>query len=90
MVRPSSIDTIIEQFNKNTPDILIPTYQHKKGHPPIIHQRLKTKVLDLSRDLGLNSLFIGHPPQTLEIDDAGIIKSFNTPQEFEKLLTSKQ
>jgi CTP:molybdopterin cytidylyltransferase MocA len=85
LVKPRSIDAVIDHFNKHQPDILIPSYQGKKGHPPIFHQRLTSAVLDLPTDLGLNSLFAAHPPRTLEIDDPGIIKSFNTPEEFKKI-----
>jgi molybdenum cofactor cytidylyltransferase len=85
LVQSSSIDKIIDHFKINDPDILIPTYHTKKGHPPIINQRLKSKVLALPKELGLNSLFADYQPQAIEIEDAGIIKSFNTPEEFEKL-----
>jgi molybdenum cofactor cytidylyltransferase len=86
LVQPSTINTLLDHFKKNAPDILIPTYLDKKGHPPIFHQRLKTKALGLPKNLGLNSLFTEHPPQTMEINDPGIIKSFNTPEEFEKII----
>lgn len=85
LVQPSSINVIIDHFKKEEPDILIPAYQDKKGHPPIFHQRLQREILDLPMDLGLNSLFAKHPPQTINIDDPGIIKSFNTPQELKAL-----
>ena len=89
LVQASSFSTIIDDFQKHDPDILIPTYKNKKGHPPIFHQRLKSKILDLSMDKGLNSLFVDHPPQTIEINDSGIVKSFNSPEEL-KRITSKQ
>jgi CTP:molybdopterin cytidylyltransferase MocA len=85
LVQASSIDKIIEYFNKHQPDILIPTYQGLKGHPPIFHKRLKPKILELPPDAGLNTLFAGHPPQTMEINDPGIVKSFNTREEFQAL-----
>jgi molybdenum cofactor cytidylyltransferase len=87
LVAASSIDKIIDYFGKHDPDILVPSYQNKKGHPPIFHQRLKSKVLNLPKDQGLNSLFAQHPPQTVDIDDEGIVKSFNTPQELEKIIS---
>lgn len=83
LVKPSTIDTMILHFNQSNPDILIPSYQGKKGHPPIFNQRLKSTILAIPNHLGLNSLFGEYPPQTLEINDPGIIKSFNTPEEFE-------
>ena len=85
LIKYTTINTLIDHFNKNDPDILIPTYQNKKGHPPIFHQRLNDEILALPLNLGLNSLFVKHPPLTLEVKDSGIIKSFNTPEEFERM-----
>jgi CTP:molybdopterin cytidylyltransferase MocA len=85
LVLSSSIDRIIDHFKKYQPDILIPAYQQKKGHPPLFHARLGQEIMGLPMSLGLNFLFGLHPPQTIEINDAGIIKSFNTKEEFEAI-----
>ena len=89
LIQTSTIDKVIRHFKKHDPDILVPSYQNKKGHPPIFHQRLRSKILDLPTGLGLNSLFADHPPQTIEIDDPGIIESFNTPEEFETIISKR-
>jgi len=85
LVQSTTIDKIILSFKNNSQNILIPTYKNKKGHPPIFHQRLKSKILNLPLSHGLNSLFDQYPPQTIEIEDPGIIKSFNTMEEFEAI-----
>ena len=84
-INSNTIDKVILKFKETDPDILIPTYKNKKGHPPIFNQRMASKILALPMSLGLNSLFTEHPPQTIEIDDEGIIQSFNTPEELNKL-----
>ncbi|MBF0503979.1 MAG: nucleotidyltransferase family protein [Candidatus Omnitrophica bacterium] len=83
LLQASSIEKMIQCFNEKNPEILIPTFNHRKGHPPIFKADLKEEVLGLPFNLGLNSLFSAHPPQTIEIDDIGVIKSFNTPEELE-------
>lgn len=83
IAQSTSIDKVIHYFKENETDILIPCHNNKKGHPPVFSQRLRSKVLDLPLDMGLNSLFAAHPPQTIEINDPGIIKSFNTLEELE-------
>ena len=85
LLKSSSINAIIDHFKEHEPDILIPTYQDKKGHPPVFHQRLTSKIIGLPASLGINSLFTEYPPQLIEIDDAGIVKSFNTQEEFEAI-----
>ena len=56
LIQASSIDTIIHHFKKDEPDILIPTYQNKKGHPPVFHTQLKNKFLEMDNSVGLNIL----------------------------------
>ena len=85
LVQASSINTIIDHFKKHQPDILVPSYHNIKGHPPIFQARLKSEVLGLPMKAELNSLFTNHPPQTIDIDDIGIIKNFNTPEELEEI-----
>ena len=85
LIQTDTVNAVIQNFIKNDQDILIPTYQNKKGHPPIFNQRLKSEVLTLPLDKGMNSLFTTYPPKTIEIDDPGIVKSFNTPEEFEAI-----
>lgn len=85
LINASSVDTLIECFLKESPAILIPTYQDKRGHPPLFHKKLKEEILNLPLDKGLNSLFLKHQICEMEINDAGIIKSFNTKEEKEKL-----
>ncbi len=80
-----TVETLIEEFNNAPADILIPSYQEKRGHPPIFNQSLRAKILNLPLTQGLNSLFAEHPPQSLAIDDPGITKSFNTPEEFDAI-----
>ena len=87
LVLPSSIDRIIKEFKSNDPSILIPTFHNKKGHPPVFSQRLASTILNLPLDMGLNSLFAQHPLQTIEIDDQGIIESFNTPEELKRIIS---
>jgi len=84
-IASTTMDTLIHHFKKHQPDILIPSYLDKKGHPPLFHQRLREEILALPTDKGLNSLFIEHPPQNIDMDDPGVVKSFNTLEELEKL-----
>ena len=87
LIRVSTFDLLIDHFKKERPDILIPTCGHQKGHPPIFHVRLKPEILDLPLNAGINSLFMTHLPHTLEIDDPGINKTFNTREEFKTIVS---
>jgi molybdenum cofactor cytidylyltransferase len=79
---PSTIETLINYFLQNQPNILVPTYCQKKGHPPIFHQKLNNEILSVPLNRGLNSLFAAKTIQTLEINDPGITQTFNTPADL--------
>ena len=81
----STVDALIRHFKQSGPTVLIPAYQNKHGHPPVFNASLKTEILALSPSKGLNSLFAVHAPQTLEINDPGIVQPFNTPAELEAI-----
>ncbi len=85
LILASTVDVLIRHFKQNSPDILIPAYQGKRGHPPVFNASLKAEILDLSPSTGLNSLFAVHTPEIFEINDPGIIQTFNTPEELEQI-----
>ena len=86
-VSTKTINDLRSTFQQKNPAILMPSYQGKHGHPPVFHQRIKKDILNLSTDKGLNSLFTQYQAQILELDDPGIIQTFNTKEELEKILT---
>lgn len=75
---------LIRTSNGNTIDILIPTYQGKNGHPPLIPRSLFEKILRSPLDSRLNHFIKKMPHSHIEINDPGIIKSFNTPEELKE------
>jgi molybdenum cofactor cytidylyltransferase len=86
----ATIDELVGYFLQKDPALLIPTYQSKRGHPPIFHSKLKNEILSLPVEQGLNSLMLKHQVHTIEInDDPGIIQTFNTKEELEEILKNK-
>ena len=87
LVKSPTLNILIDEFCKKQPGILIPTFQGKKGHPPIFSARMKTDLLGLDFTCGLNAFEHQHEANVFlfAVEDEGIIKSFNTPQEFEAI-----
>lgn len=87
LVKTETVNRLIAVFTQETPKILIPTYQGKKGHPPVFAAELKRDLLSLDLNMGLNVFERAYMPDTvlLEVEDSGILKSFNTPEEFKTL-----
>ncbi len=81
-----TVNGLMEHFHQKNPDILIPVYHGKRGHPPIFHQRMRQDLLNLPADKGINGLSHWHQAQTIETNDPGVIATFNTQKELEGYL----
>ncbi len=86
-VKPETIDMIIETFSKNPFPILVPTYKGQGGHPPAFSKTLFAEFTKLSDEAPLSTIQQIHASEILRlpVSDEGILLSFNTPQEFEKI-----
>ncbi len=84
LIKKEILDCLAEEFSKTKPLVLIPTYQGKKGHPPIFNNCLKEKLLKLDDSLGVNTItgLYANRIKFLDVSDSGIIKTFNTREEF--------
>lgn len=90
-IQTKTVNTLIAYFLRNKPDILIPKYQNFKGHPPIFKNELGNEILKLDPSKGLNTITQNpiHRLETLDLDDPGITQTFNTPEELEQILKTR-
>lgn len=88
LIKTETINCLCDYFLKTKPSLLIPTYQDRKGHPPVFHADLIPKLLALPDSTGLNVFEEEMKSKTsfYPVNDPGVILTFNTPTEFEELL----
>ncbi|HBG60843.1 MAG: hypothetical protein A2Y03_07510 [Omnitrophica WOR_2 bacterium GWF2_38_59] len=86
-ISSATLQAITAEFDKKSPLIMIPAYKGQKGHPPLFSCELKNEFLQLGNDAGLNTVANNHRENVniLNVDDKGVIMSFNTKEEFENL-----
>jgi len=91
LLEPGTVNFLIETFEHQAPHILIPTYQGKKGHPPIFNGLLKKELLALNDNEGINTIAHKHADglRLCPVMDQGILLSFNTREEFEEIIRRK-
>jgi len=73
----------LEQQIEN--DAVIPCYAGKRGHPPLVHQRLSGAILAYSGTNGLRGLLANCPVAELPVNDQGVLLGMNTPQQYADL-----
>ena len=86
-IQSETIHILCDQFLNAPSKIIIPSFNDHKGHPPIFPISLKEDFLALDHSHGINTVAQEHPGGTLiyPVEDCGVVKSFNTPEEFEQL-----
>lgn len=91
-VEKKTIDDLINQFFQEKPDIQIPCYRSKKGHPPIFNTKIKNIILGLNPAIGINTAFNAHDHriELIETADPGITQSFNTAEELNLILNNRR
>ena len=87
LVARKTVDALIHDFKENDPLLIVPVFNGNKGHPPLFSVRLKEEFLRLGTDIGLNTVVRAHQEETafLTSEDPGIVQTFNTQEEFERL-----
>ncbi|HBR15551.1 MAG TPA: hypothetical protein DD723_08460 [Candidatus Omnitrophica bacterium] len=87
MMHVETIQRLISYFLTHKPLILIPAFRHHKGHPPLFCTQLIKDFLALDDSKGLNTIAHKYHEETVvvEVEDPGVITSFNTQAEFEAL-----
>jgi len=82
---PSRItNSILAAYNDSIHGIVIPVYNHRRGHPLLVDMKYRKEIRKLDLELGLRSLMHLFPEDVLEIevDDPGILVDIDTREDY--------
>ncbi len=87
LIQKETINSIIEAYFKYKALIVIPTFGHRKGHPPLFHHSLIDEFKSLTHGNGCHEIPRRHRKEILcwPVADPGVCLSFNTQEELEEL-----
>ena len=84
LIKTETINTMLEFWQENKCDILIPTYQVVRGNPTIFSKNTLVDMKKLKGDEGARSLFKIYKPDELPVNDRGIIADLDSPEAYER------
>ena len=86
MIHRGLVDQLIEAFSQNEALIVIPSFQHRRGHPVIFAVELFDELLAAPLDQGAASVVRKHQHEILhlEVDEPGVLVDVDTPEAYEK------
>ncbi|MCK4750519.1 MAG: nucleotidyltransferase family protein [Bacteroidales bacterium] len=83
-IPPEVTDTIIKAYDESLHGIVIPVYDHRRGHPLLVDMKYKREIEKLDLEKGLRSLMHHFPEDVLEVevDEPGILVDIDTREDY--------
>ena len=91
-ITPKVINIVIEAYRSSGNGIVIPVYGKKRGHPILIDKKYRDEIEKLDSREGLRSLAHHFSDDVLEVetDESGILRDFDTLEEYKKEINQIQ
>jgi CTP:molybdopterin cytidylyltransferase MocA len=89
LVKPQTIRQLAGAFGEDSPVVLYPTFDGRRGHPPLIAASLIPRILMWSGSGGLRAVLTGHHDDSAElaVNDEGILMDLDTPEDYQRMRT---
>jgi len=87
LVRAGTIRYLAEVYNLHRDKILVPIFDGKRGHPPLIAARFAGSIMDYSGEGGLGGVLNLHNADilSLPVPDGNILLDMDTPEDYAAL-----
>jgi molybdenum cofactor cytidylyltransferase len=92
LVRPLTVQLLMQAFEKNSEKIVHPCFDSKRGHPPLIPISFAPVILENKSDAGLETILAKseYPAVDVHVPDRHILLNMNSPQDYEDVLSQYQ
>lgn len=89
LVKVDTIKEMVQLFSFDKGSIVYPSYNQRRGHPPLIAHALIKSILSHDGTDGLKGALRKHESTAtyLNVKDPGILMNMNTPQAYEEILS---
>jgi len=80
---------LIQEFDSTEKQIVLPTYNGKRGHPAIFRASLFEELLAASAEVGAREVVWAHPEDVAEVetDEEAVVLNLNDPETLKKALS---
>jgi molybdenum cofactor cytidylyltransferase len=87
MVKPATLNQLIDEHHEHKPQIVIPLYRGFRGNPVLLDRSVFPEIAALNGDTGCRAIFGDHLEniRKLAVDDPGILLDADRPADLAKL-----
>ena len=90
-LRSTDIEILVDAFtNRDGGEVVVPTYQGKRGNPIVISGRCRADIVAGTRNLGCRKFIEKNPElvRKIEMSNPAVVIDLDTPQEYEDFCTT--
>ena len=90
LVRPHTLHQIMAGFHRSGAQIVIPSYEGKRGNPVLLGRPVFPEAMSLEGDTGCRAIFANHVDAILEVgvEDSGILLDIDDQGDYDRLTLS--
>ena len=87
-VTVSTVTALIDRFRQRGPEIVVPEFDGRRGHPVIFGRAVFAELLGAPDDEGARTVVRANPDRiaVVRVDDRAVIEDVDTPEAYEALL----
>jgi molybdenum cofactor cytidylyltransferase len=92
LVSARLVSDLVDRFYEEKREIVLPTYNGRRGHPAIFSSALYAELLDAPADKGARAIVWAHSADVLEVptDEEGIVLNINDPDTLRRAMESQK
>jgi molybdenum cofactor cytidylyltransferase len=83
-VRAETVGSLVEEFQKSRPPVVLPVYRGRRGHPLVIAAELLPEIRALGASETLRTVIHRHLSEAklVAVDDPGVVEDLDTPEDW--------
>lgn len=83
-IQPRTVYQVMSAYAEGENDLIVPSFQMKRGHPVLIGRRYWGEILNLSENASLRDVMNAHASRIryVNIDNDSILRDVDTPQDY--------
>ncbi|HTS18691.1 MAG TPA: nucleotidyltransferase family protein [Verrucomicrobiae bacterium] len=87
-LKRQTVETLIEKFDKDHRKILIPSFNGRQGHPPLLRAEYAKEILAMDESMTLKHFYAKHTDDIarLVVDDEGVLIDIDDRETYEREL----
>ena len=87
-LKRATVEMLIEEFEKKRHKILIPSYNGRQGHPPLLHAEYAKEILAMDESMTLKHFYGEHADDIarLVVEDEGVLIDIDDRETYEREL----